>query len=96
MSGTPGSSPDWGTATRAVHGDSGLEAGPDISPPLHLSTTYARSGPDDDLIYRRADSRTVERLEAVLGGLEGGTAVAYASGMAAITAVAKAGLAGSR
>ncbi len=90
MTAAPGSPSGWGAGTRAVHGDAGIEPGPDIAPPLHLSTTYARTGPDDELIYRRDDSRTVERLEAVLGELEGGVAVAFASGMAAITAVIRA------
>ncbi len=79
-----------GPSTRAVHADAGVEPGVDVAPPLHLSTTYRRSGPDDELVYRRDDSRTVERLEAVLGDLEGGTAVAFASGMAAITATIRA------
>lgn len=85
-----GAGADWRPGTTAVHADVDLDDGPDIAPPIHVSTTYARSGPDDELIYRRDDSRTVERLEAVLGALEGGRAVAFASGMAAITAVIRA------
>jgi cystathionine gamma-synthase len=49
-----------------------------------LSSTFRAGGP---AIYGRDDNETREAFEAVLGGLEGGTAVAFGSGMAAISAV---------
>lgn len=72
--------------TTAVHGDDGVEDGPDVAPPIRVTTTYDRSG-QSDLIYRRYDHVTTRRLEAVLGAMEGGVAVAYSSGMAATAAV---------
>jgi cystathionine gamma-synthase len=62
-----------------------------VSPPLHLSTTFARE-PDGSLphgfIYSRPDNPTRRMLEAALAPLEGGAAaLAFASGMAATTAV---------
>ena len=68
--------------TLALHADEGLEDTPDISPPLHLSTTF-RAEHTPGLVYSREDSLTRRRLEKVLGALEGGYAVAYASGQAA-------------
>jgi cystathionine gamma-synthase len=49
-----------------------------------LSSTFRTGG---DAIYGRDDNETRESFEAVLGGLEGGTALAFGSGMAAIAAV---------
>ncbi len=72
----------YDTATLTLHADAELEAVPDVSPPLHMATTY-RADNADDLVYARNDQMTRRRLEAVLGALEGGHAVAYASGLAA-------------
>src|SRR5271169_3928400 len=72
--------------TLALHADDGIESGPDISPPLHTTTTYEADNPSA-LIYSRNDHPTRHRLEAVLGALEGGHAAVYASGLAAITAL---------
>lgn len=72
-------------ATTAIHGDGDVASGPEVAPPISVSTTFQRS--NDGPTYRRYDHATTERLEAVLGSLEGGHAVAYASGMAAIAAV---------
>ncbi|MCP3855486.1 MAG: PLP-dependent transferase [Actinomycetia bacterium] len=76
-------------ATRVLHADAGIEDSPDIAPPLHLSTTYARDadGEAGSHVYRRDHHLTSERLEKVLGELEGGTALVYPSGMGAIAAV---------
>ncbi len=71
--------------TLAVHADEGLERAPDVAPPIHVSTTYAADN-DEGLVYSRAEHPTRRRLEAVLGALEGGHAVVYASGQAAATA----------
>jgi cystathionine gamma-synthase len=62
-----------------------------VSPPIHLSTTFARR-PDgslpDAFLYARSDNPTRHALEDALAPLEGGaSALAFASGMAAITAV---------
>ena len=52
------------------------------------STSPPPSTPDnaEGLVYARAEQPTRRRLEAVLGALEGGEAVVYASGQAAATA----------
>ena len=73
-------------ATLALHADDGIEPGPDIAPPLHPTTTYAADNPQA-LVYSRNDQATRNRLEAVLGALEGGYAVVYASGLAAVSAL---------
>jgi len=73
-----------GFATRAVHADGAIEDGPDVAAPIRVSTTYREGG---ERRYRRSSHATTERLEAVLGSLEGGDAVCYASGMAAGAAV---------
>ena len=71
--------------TLALHADEGLERDPDVAPPIHVSTTFAADN-DAGLVYARTDHPTRRRLEAVLGALEGGHAVVYASGQAAATA----------
>ena len=71
--------------TLAVHADEGIERAADVAPPIHVSTTYAADN-EDGLVYSRAEHPTRRRLEAVLGALEGGHAVVYASGQAAATA----------
>ena len=72
--------------TLALHADADLEETPDIAPPIHVSTTFAAENAAG-LVYSRNDQPTRRRLEAVLGALEGGHAVTYASGQAAVTAV---------
>src|SRR5919112_1426320 len=62
-----------------------------VSPPIHLSTTFARR-PDgslpDAFLYARSDNPTRHALEEALAPLEGGAvALAFASGMAATTAM---------
>ena len=78
--------------TLAVH--AGHEPDPAtgaVSPPIYLSTTFARG---DDLslpggfLYARQDNPSRRALEAALAPLEGGAvALAFASGMAASAAV---------
>src|SRR3954452_24541423 len=51
---------------------------------VHMSSTYRYGG---DVVYGRETNPTWAAFEEVLGALEGGTAVAFASGMAAIAAV---------
>lgn len=72
-------------ATLALHADKGVESAPDVAPPLHMATTFAADNADG-LVYGRNDQMTRRRLEAVLGALEGGHAVMYASGLAAVHA----------
>jgi cystathionine gamma-synthase len=62
-----------------------------VSPPIHLSTNFARE-PDGSLphgfLYARSENPTRRALEAALAPLEGGpVALAFASGMAAATAL---------
>jgi cystathionine gamma-synthase len=72
-------------ATTALHADRALAELPDVAPPLRPSTTFDRAG--GSAVYRRGDPEVAQRLESVLGALEGGHAVAYPSGMAAIASV---------
>src|SRR5688572_13213802 len=51
---------------------------------LTLASTYRQGGP---LVYGRFGNPGWTEFEAVLGALEGGHAVAFASGMAAVSAV---------
>ena len=62
-----------------------------LAPPIHLATTF-KHGPAGERIagyeYQREGNPTQDRLEAALSALEGGeSALAFASGMAAITAL---------
>jgi cystathionine gamma-synthase len=62
-----------------------------LAPPIHLATTF-KHGADGERIagyeYQREGNPTQDRLEAALSALEGGqAALAFASGMAAITAL---------
>jgi cystathionine gamma-synthase len=73
-------------STVALHADDGLELDPDVAPPIHLATTFAADNAQG-LVYSRNDQPTRQRLEAVLGALEGGHAVVYGSGLAAVQAL---------
>lgn len=55
-----------------------------LSEPVVLASTYHAGGP---VAYGRDGNPTWRALEEALGALEGGEAVAYASGMAAVSAV---------
>ena len=77
-------------ATLAVHAgaEPDRETGA-VAPPIHLATTF-RHGPAGERIagyeYQREGNPTQDRLEAALASLEGGAAaLAFASGMAAIS-----------
>jgi cystathionine gamma-lyase len=81
---------DWGPATRAVH--AGLPEpergrpflpGPEFAGPYHLPGE-PEGAPYD---YGRYGNPTWSRFESAVGALEGGDAVVFSSGMAAITAV---------
>lgn len=78
--------------TLAVHagGEPDPETGA-ISPPIHLATTF-RHGPAGERVagfeYVREGNPTQDRLETALATLEGGeAALAFGSGMAAMTAL---------
>jgi cystathionine gamma-synthase len=88
-----------GFATRAVH--AGLTPDPtfgSVIPAIHQTSTYAQQRPGEfveDYDYARSANPTRAALEHALGELEGGHAVAFASGLAAehalITVVCEAG-----
>jgi cystathionine gamma-synthase len=88
-----------GFGTRAVH--AGLTPDPSfrsVIPAIHQTSTYAQSRPGEfvaDYDYSRSANPTRAALEQALGELEGGMAVAFASGLAAehalITVVCEAG-----
>ncbi|HET6439150.1 MAG TPA: PLP-dependent transferase [Anaeromyxobacter sp.] len=71
--------------TLAIHADRGVEPAPDVAPPIHMATTFSADNPEG-LVYSREAQPTRSRAEAVLGALEGGVAVLYASGQAATLA----------
>ncbi len=71
--------------TAAIHADDALSELSDVAPPLRPTTTYERA--EGGRIYRREGDETSERLEAVIGALEGGHSVVFPSGMAAVAAV---------
>ena len=71
--------------TTALHADDALADLPDVAPAIRPSTTFEYA--EDGRSYRRVSDETTERLEAVLGALEGGAAAVYPSGMAAVAAV---------
>ena len=86
-------------ATRVVH--AGLEPDPSfgsVVPPIHQTSTYVQPRPGEfveDYDYARSANPTRAALERALGELEGGSASAFSSGMAAthalITAHCRAG-----
>jgi cystathionine gamma-synthase len=87
-------------ATRAVH--AGLTPDPtfgSVIPAIHQTSTYAQRRPGEPFVedydYARSANPTRAALEQALGELEGGLAVAFASGLAAehalITVVCGAG-----
>ncbi len=77
--------PGWSLATSAVAAGRPVAAADvPLNTPVVFASTYYAGG---SLGYAREGTPTVAALEDALGVLEGGTAVAYASGMAAINAV---------
>lgn len=76
---------DLTPATRAVAlGRPERSPGAPVGPPVTFTSTYIADGPVN---YARVGNPTWTVLEEVLGGLEGGDALAFASGLAAIDAV---------
>lgn len=71
-------------ATRVVTGGRPApEPGAPLVTPITLTSTYAADGPD---VYGRNSNPTWTAFEDILGGLEGGRALLFSSGMAAISA----------
>lgn len=82
-----------GFGTRAVHAGSGIDDRTGaVVPAIQLSSTFAQEGVGglrDGFEYSRTSNPTRREYEAVIGELEGGTAAAFASGLAAIDVVAR-------
>lgn len=69
-----------------VAGGRPQEPGAPLNTPIVLAAPYRHAG--DDNAYARHDvTATLASFEAVLSDLDGGTALAFASGMAAVAAV---------
>ncbi|MEN3360031.1 MAG: cystathionine gamma-lyase, partial [Mycobacteriales bacterium] len=79
----------YGDGTRTVHaGLPPAERGTPFLPGPTFASAYHLSGPGGGAdSYGRGDNPTWRRYEAALGELEGGSAVAFSSGMAAVSAV---------
>jgi cystathionine gamma-synthase len=76
---------DWSTETWLIAGGRNRMAGEPLNvPPVFASNFYL---PDDRLYSRTDGTPTTDALESLLGGLEGGRALAFASGMAAVAVV---------
>ncbi len=76
--------PHYSPATLAVAaGRPERVAGAAVNEAIWLSSTYVADGPVD---YGRTDNPTWQAFEAALGALEGGRALVFGSGMAAIAA----------
>lgn len=78
--------------TLAIHAGRQTDAGTGaVMPPIHLSTTFAREADGSyraGFVYGRSDNPNRRELEECLAVLEGGAAaLAFASGMAATTAL---------
>ncbi len=87
----PDQRPSWAPSTAAVvAGRPHPVPGAALNPPVVLTSTYVATdeatGPGD-LVYGRWGNPTWLAFEEALGALEGGTALLYASGLAAIAAV---------
>ncbi|HEV3056406.1 MAG TPA: PLP-dependent transferase, partial [Solirubrobacteraceae bacterium] len=86
-----GQRPREGFGTRAVH--AGLTPDPafgSVIPAIHQTSTYVQRRPGEfveDYDYARSANPTRAALEQALGELEGGRAVAFASGLAAAHAL---------
>lgn len=70
--------------TQAVHLGRPEQPGEPVNPPIVVTSTYRAEGVQT---YGRDGNPTWEAFEAAMGVLEGGAALAFASGMAAISAV---------
>lgn len=76
---------DLSVETVAVHaGRPAPNAGAPLNPPIVVASSFRAEG---DYEYAREESPTTHALEAAIGALEHGTAIAFGSGMAAANAV---------
>src|SRR6476620_3303949 len=88
-------------ATLAVHAgaEPDAETGA-VAPPIHLATTFRHGSAGERIAgyeYQREGNPTQDRLETALAALEGGeSALAFASGMAAISGMLESLPAGAR
>lgn len=75
--------------TDLIHADAGIESLCDVSPAIHLSTTYAYTKDNEprDAVYSRESIPTVPRCEAVLSKILNAPCVTYASGLSAVHAL---------
>lgn len=81
----PTDDPTWSVDTAVVHlGRPPREPGHPLNVPIEAVSTYHAGG---DFEYARDGTRGSQALEQALGGLEGGHAVSFASGMAAASAL---------
>ena len=91
-----GNAKNWHTHTLAVAaGRPDHVSGNPVNTPIAASSTYHHFAPDQR-DYVREGSETVAAFEAALGALDGGTAIAFASGMAAVAVIAEGLPAGAR
>ena len=75
----------WSVDTQLVHGGRPpVEPGNPVNHPIELSSTYHAGGAIE---YARDGTLGMRALEEAVGPLEGGEAVAFASGMAAANAI---------
>jgi cystathionine gamma-lyase len=80
---------ELGDGTRVVHAGlpDAAHGEPLLPGPEFASLYHLRGDPEGGFTYGRYDNRTWAAFEAALGELEGGRALAFASGMAAVSAV---------
>jgi cystathionine gamma-synthase len=77
--------PDWSPTTQAiVAGRPARQPDSPLNEPVVFASTFHAGGP---IAYGRDGNATWSALEEVIGVLEGGSAVSFASGMAAVAAV---------
>ncbi|KAK2836874.1 hypothetical protein FQN49_006634 [Arthroderma sp. PD_2] len=91
-----------GNSTIALHADDSLNVVTDVSPPIHLSTTFRYPDNPDDLVpesevdhrvqgsntfvYSRCGAPSSTRFETILSPLLNGHCLAYSSGLSALHA----------
>ncbi|WP_027928231.1 trans-sulfuration enzyme family protein [Amycolatopsis benzoatilytica] len=76
---------DWTPRTRAIAAGRPHGPGQPLTTPIVATSTFEAGG---DAVYARSDgTETWAAFEEVVGSLEGGTAVAFASGVATLSAV---------
>ena len=75
----------WSTESLLVHaGRPRVVPGDPVNVPIELSSTFYAGG---DPEYARDGTRSMRALEEAIESIEGGSAVAFASGMAAANAI---------